>query len=245
MLKRNARRSKFQRYKSYFLGQNATNYADSYSTNSANFKLHEIERGVVLRILENYFSKRKIVHIDFACGFGLWLSALEGSSIQCFGIDASPDMLNLVPQKLDAQLFLGDRQLLAVPLNDYPRVITAFRFILNCNDEDLEDFGAVITKYLRPNKEDLVICNIHGNSPSLRSMWMRFNRSPEKSISKKQFQVICRKLGLQILCVHGTQLFPSGALVRFPKLLIVERLFAVMPCNKFATNRIYTLKRME
>ena len=245
MLKRIVGRSKFRRYKSYFLGQNATNYVDSYSTNSANFKLHEIERGVVLKILENYFSKRKIVHIDFACGFGLWLSALEGSSIQRIGIDASPDMLNLVPQKIDAQLFLGDRQLLAIPLNNHPRVITAFRFILNCNDEDLEDFGAVIAKYLRPDKEDLVICNIHGNSPSLRSMWMRINRSSEKSISKKQFQIICRKLGLQILSVHETQLFPTGALVRFPKLLTVERFFAIIPYKRFAINRIYTLKSMK
>ena len=188
--------------------------AGSYASSIWNW-----QRPVVEKTLADFRqqSSRPIRLLDFACGTGRVISALENQVDTAVGIDISENMVAVARGKCRAaQLRVGD--ILAQPelLGKNYDVITAFRFLLNVEPE----LRAKILRRLRevvsePN--GLLIVNVHGNSRSLRHpaiIWRRWREGSQKSgamlneMSPTETKQLLRASGFEIVRQFGFGILP-------------------------------------
>ncbi len=146
--------------------------AGSYATG-----IWQMQRPVVEQILKNFRSARPgpVRLLDFACGTGRVLAALEPLVDAATGIDISENMVAVARTRCrKSQLLVGD--VLASPerLQKEYDLISCFRFLLNAEPELRGKILCRLREQLRP-PDGLLLVNVHGNACSLRqpAIWWR------------------------------------------------------------------------
>lgn len=119
--------------------------------------------------------------LDFACGTGRVLSALEPLVDQADGVDISASMVAVAQRKCaKSRLLVGD--ILAQPelLSGRYDIISCFRFLLNVEPELRRRVLVKLRRLLREPDGRLLV-NVHGNARSLRHPAIVWRRRREKT----------------------------------------------------------------
>jgi SAM-dependent methyltransferase len=152
-----------------------------------------------------------LVHLDFACGTGRVISAVESITAKSIGLDISPNMVSLAREKVRvANLRVGD--ILKSPNIvgfDYD-VITAFRFFLNAEPELRSKIMKCLASRLR-GPESRLIFNIHGNRQSMRHLGIIYSTIREEQESEMTFaqtKSLIEAAGLEIESWFGFGVCP-------------------------------------
>jgi SAM-dependent methyltransferase len=150
--------------------------AESYSSRSWRW-----QRPVLERVVKDFRTARSgpVRLLDFACGTGRVLSALEPLVDAAAGVDISENMVAVARGKCPkARLLVGD--VLAQPdllAREYD-LISCFRFLLNVEPELRGRVLRRLREVLRTPDGRLLV-NVHGNSRSLRHpaiAWRRWRQ---------------------------------------------------------------------
>ncbi|MEY4916651.1 MAG: hypothetical protein RL616_564 [Verrucomicrobiota bacterium] len=188
--------------------------AGSYST-----FIWNQQRPVVEKIIADFRRSQSapVRLLDFACGTGRVISALEPLVDTAEGIDISENMVAVARGKCrTAQLKVGD--ILSQPelLHSKFDIITSFRFLLNVEPE----LRLRVLKKLRGvlrEPDGLLVVNVHGNSRSLRHpaiVWRRWRERSNKSgamlneMSPGETRDLLRESGFQIVRQFGFGMLP-------------------------------------
>lgn len=167
----------------------------------------------LIRIFQDMAQKLgRLKYLDFACGTGRIISALEYLATESVGLDLSPQMLNLARPKVSrSTLTCGD--ILADPDvvdHDYD-VITAFRFFLNTEPRMRALIMQALGAHLA-NHDSRLIFNIHGNRWSWMSIQALYRRIKGESLVHTMSYAEVRRLvedaGLEIDTWYGFGLWP-------------------------------------
>lgn len=149
--------------------------ADSYATG-----IWQMQRPVVERMVKNFRSARPgpVRLLDFACGTGRVLSAVEPLVDSADGVDISENMVAVARTRCrQSRLLVGD--VLASPELLQPEydLISCFRFLLNVEPALREKILRRLREKLRTPDGRLLV-NVHGNAHSLRhpAIWWRRRR---------------------------------------------------------------------
>ncbi|WP_322806321.1 class I SAM-dependent methyltransferase [Thermanaerothrix sp.] len=239
-----------QNYSSRFQNREAAYHYESLYTKKGTFDalIWAIELEALHSLLLTYAEPtHEKNYLDFACGTGRIISALEHLFEQSYGVDISPHMVEIAKTKVtNAKILVGnlieDPDLLRGPFD----IITCFRFFLNA-DEILRQRALLALKQ-RMHKNSLLFLNNHGSSPSLRSITIRMKKNSGKDINeirRKHFEHLIRLLGFRIIDRIGLAVLTP----RLSKILggqfssFLETVFYRSSISKFiGSNQIYVLK---
>lgn len=232
---------KFKNYREVFKGEGAKSYSNLYGVNSTEDQLSKIEKKLCLEMVTGVKPIDTFAHLDFACGTGRILGYFEKMSSTQIGFDISPDMLEIAKTSSKAQLFLPNEYFKAFELlkaNDVV-VITAFRFILNSEQRDLEDFILFCKKILDSHKHAYLMINNHGSKYSFRSLTIGVLLRRGNTMSEKKFMEKLAPLNFTIINKADMQLLPTGIIDRVPWLFRLEKKIAKRENFNFGINKIY------
>ena len=184
-----------------------------YGSQSYDSFIWSLQINQLLKLFDNLRStKKELVHLDFACGTGRVLSAVEAMTARSVGLDVSANMLSIARQKVrKATLVEGD--ILKEPDivgHDYD-VITVFRFFLNAEPELRKQMIDVLASRLRDHTSRLIF-NIHGNSQSLRHLalaWHAIRGQHYAEMSHREVRTLVDQAGLQIEARYGFGISPA------------------------------------
>ena len=213
--------------------------ADEYATDSYASRIWQLERPVLERILEKFrqMNSGPLRLLDFACGTGRVLAALEPLVDEAEGIDISENMVAVAQTKCrKARLQVGD--ILARPelLQKNYDVISSFRFLLNVEPEMRRRVLCQLRTVLR-EPGGLLLVNVHGNSRSLRHpaiLWRRWRERTEQKntmlneMSPAEARQLLTACGFEIVHQFGFGVLPP-TLYRTPLrrvVFAVDKLFA-------------------
>ncbi len=181
---------------------------------------HALE--AIVRICREKRGVRKVSLLDFACGTGRIISALENTVEEAVGVDVAEPMLSLAWRKVKRATLIRanllEENCLAGRSFD---LITAFRFFANAEPPLRFRALQVLSALLKP--DGLLVFNNHHNQGSLyflaRAFVTRLHRtSCETLLTFAECQRMIESVGLQIVHV-----FPVGVLhvpkMRLPWLL--------------------------
>jgi SAM-dependent methyltransferase len=168
----------------------------------------------------------KLRLLDFACGTGRIVIALEDLAAESLGVDISPQMLSEARAKaLHTQFRAGD--ILEQPhLAPGPyELITAIRFFLNTEDE-MRSRVMVALRGLLAGPESRLVFNIHMNSVHFipNAIYKRLHGWPPfRTMSYWQARRLAREAGLEVVELHGFGFVPQrlhrGPLARLARWL--------------------------
>jgi len=194
-----------------------------YAPGSYSNWIWELQRPYVQREVEAVRQQRSRIRLlDFACGTGRVLSFVENLAEESIGIDISAEMLRLAAAKCRKSTLIEGNLAENLSLVTGPfDVITMFRFILNAGPE----LSVAILRILHPMllaSHGRLICNVHGNSRSLRRFALAAHRSSQASqsaqpgesppmleqMSPRQIEDLFRQTGYRIISAYGFGLFP-------------------------------------
>jgi SAM-dependent methyltransferase len=177
-----------------------------------------LQRVYLMQVMDRYFGGTRPRYLDFACGSGRVIAALEGGrTVSASGIDVSPSMLALARAKLHwSRLATGDATVDPSLLDAPYDLITAFRFFLNADD----GLRARALEVLRGALADdgLLVLNVHGNTTSLRglSLLVRpFRRNlppgpPPRQLSPLAMRRLLRRHGFEVVETRGFGVLTQG-----------------------------------
>jgi SAM-dependent methyltransferase len=188
--------------------------ADSYAS-----CIWKWQRPVLEQIIADFRQKHSgpVRLLDFACGTGRVLSALEDHVDAAEGIDISESMVAVARGKCRrARLQVGD--ILSQPevLTGKYDLITAFRFLLNVEPE----LRATCLRRLRAavsEPKGLFLVNVHGNSRSLRHpaiLWRRWRERARPTgamlneMSPGVTRQLLRRCGFEVVRQFGFGIVP-------------------------------------
>ena len=167
-------------YASRFQPQAAVEFyeAGEYAPNSYASHIWQMQRPALTGILKNLRTAHSgpLRLLDFACGTGRVLSALEPLVDSADGVDISENMVAVARTRCrQSRLLVGD--VLASPKLLQPEydLISCFRFLLNVEPELREKVLCRLRQVLRAPDGRLLV-NVHGNAHSLRHpaiLWRR------------------------------------------------------------------------
>ncbi len=150
--------------------------------------------------------------LDFACGTGRIVSALEELAGESLGVDISPDMLAAAEAKAPRTQFRAGDILAEPDLAPGPYdLITAVRFFLNTEDEMRGRVMLALRRRLAGSKSRLVF-NIHMNYVHFipNYVYRRLHGWPPlRTMSYWQARRLAREAGLEIVASHGFGLVPE------------------------------------
>jgi SAM-dependent methyltransferase len=213
--------------------------------------LGRLEHSYLCAVLDQNFRARRPRYLDFACGSGRILAALERRCHEPTGIDISPAMLDIARAKLhSSRLVLGDitcdPSLLSGPYD----LITAFRFFLNAQDDLRSESLRVLHNLL--TDDGVLVVNIHGNTPSLRSLSVlsrRFRQLPSETplhqLSFWRMRRLVADHGFEVVDSRGYGFLTSGwhRLLTPSASLALEPLGRVWPLKYLAVHLLYTCRK--
>ena len=219
--------------------ETAERYEDVvYGEKSHDHFIWAFQKKRVLSIFEDLNRTHdRTVHLDFACGTGRIISAVETMTTKSTGLDISENMLAIAKKKVKkAELVVGD--ILEDPHIvgfDYDS-ITAFRFFLNTEPELRKKIMVSLASRLSGYKSRLIF-NIQGNSHSLRHLSIAYRSSKGERHNEMSYGEVCRlaeAAGLEIESWYGYGICPPllhrtmlGPFARF-----VDRISAKLPFLK-------------
>jgi SAM-dependent methyltransferase len=194
-----------------------------YAPGSYSNWIWELQRPYVQREIAALREDRSGIRLlDFACGTGRVLSLVENLADESIGIDISAEMLRLAAAKCRKSTLIEGNLAENPSLVDGPfDVVTMFRFILNAGPE----LSSTILRILHPlllAGRGRLICNVHGNSCSLRRFALAAHRSGHSSrstqpgepppmleqMSPRQIKDLFRQTGYRVISTYGFGLFP-------------------------------------
>jgi SAM-dependent methyltransferase len=194
-----------------------------YAPGSYSSWIWELQRPYVQREIEAVRRQRSRIRLlDFACGTGRVLSFVENLADESIGLDISAEMLSLAAAKCRKSTLIAGNlaenlSLIAGPFD----VVTMFRFILNAGPELSSTILRILHPLLLAGRGHL-ICNVHGNSRSLRRFALAAHRSRRSSrsrqpgepppmleqMSPRQIKNLFQQTGYRIVFAYGFGLFP-------------------------------------
>jgi SAM-dependent methyltransferase/aminoglycoside phosphotransferase len=198
-----------------------------------------------------------IKHLDFACGTGRIISAVEHISQQSTGIDISPEMISIAQTKvkkakLEHGNILNEQNIVDF---DYD-VITAFRFFLNTEPEMRTLVMKSLSGRLRGHSSRLIF-NMHGNEnrPNLSVLLRKILRRKKETtqwawvrqnyMTYREVRQFVKEAGLEIESWYGFGLCPivwhRGVLKPVAK--IIDRIAIRIPFLKaLSENLLFVCK---
>jgi SAM-dependent methyltransferase len=166
----------------------------------------------------------RIRHLDFACGTGRVLVALERLCDDSVGIDVSEEMLAVARRRVSsARLLCRDITAPGSDVEDTYEFITAFRFLLNASPVlRIRGLRALAARLSGP--ESVLIVNVHGSLRSykallapFRSLKARFTGiRTERLLTPGSVRSLIEQAGLEVVHVHGMGILPGALLDRLP-----------------------------
>ena len=210
----------------------------------------ELERELLLDIVERWFPGRRPSYLDFACGTGRIIGLLEDRVGNSVGVDTSPAMLERAQQKLSrSRLVCGDVTTDPSLLGRPYELITAFRFFLNAGEALRGGVLAALHGVL--SDDGILVFNIHSNRWSLRmpSVLVRRHVMGQHWIRQLSYREVRRVLaanGFAIVELHGCnfltskgyRLLPGGIARRIERLLGAAR-----PLRFLAVDLIFVCRK--
>lgn len=190
-------------------------YYDEYVYGQDTFDSYvwTLQQPYLIRIFQALARKQgRLMYLNFACGTGRIIAALEHLATASVGLDLSPHMLALARSKVaHSTLTCGD--ILADPGvvdRDYD-VITAFRFFLNTEPEMRRLIMHALAARLA-SRDSRLIFNVHGNRWSWMSVQALYRRlKGEKLVHTMSYAGVRRLVedaGLEIDTWYGFGLWP-------------------------------------
>lgn len=155
-------------------------------------------------------STDEFTHLDFACGTGRILAAVEDLTTESTGIDISEEMLTAARSKV-ARAILRSGNIVAEPeiVGGPFDVITAFRFFLNAEPDLRDDAMVTLAGGLR-DQNSRIIFNVHGSRRSLRRFAVRGRRGPfMNEMSPSEISLMVERAGLEVMSVFGFGVTPA------------------------------------
>lgn len=199
--------------KRFSCSENANYYDNIYARESYDSFIWPLQLPYVIRVMENVRREvgGEINYLDFACGTGRIISAVEDKADHAMGLDVSAEMIAIARKKTKRAKFimgnLVDRPNL---LDKQFEVITAFRFFLNV-EKPIRYVVLQRLAALLQGKEGRLIFNIHGNSRSIRH-WSVLGRklfgTIENELSFRETVHLIDSAGLVLESWHGFGLLP-------------------------------------
>jgi SAM-dependent methyltransferase len=185
-----------------------------YGRGSHDAWVWELERGYLLELVDRHQPGRPR-YLDFACGSGRVLALLEGRAAEATGVDISAEMVALARPKLTAsRLMVGDPTADPTLAPGPYDLVTAFRFLLNA-DDDLR--GRALDAIHRALADDgLLVLNLHGNATSLRGLSLAARRlrprpgPPPRQLSWRRLRRLLDDHGFQAVEVLGYGFLTAG-----------------------------------
>jgi SAM-dependent methyltransferase len=226
-----------------------------YGPKSCDSWVWRLERAYLVQLLDRRLPAIRPRYLDFACGSGRVIAALEGGRMaESTGIDVSSSMLQLARDKLRwSRLVNGDATEDPSLLPGSYDLITAFRFFLNAE----ERLRARALTLLHGALEDdgLLVLNVHGNATSLRAVNLlvrRFRGSRTDGPKPRQLSFLAmRRLlhrhGFEVIEVHGFGVLTE----RWHRLLgpsvhaRLQRLLALGPARYLAVDLVLVCMKRE
>lgn len=188
--------------------------AGSYST-----QVWRWQQPVLERLIGDFRRSRSapVRLLDFACGTGRVLAAVESLVDSAEGVDLSESMAALARAKCrQAQIKVGDILSQADLLRDHYDLITAFRFLLNVEPEVRRGVLGKLRRVLH-EPDGLLVVNVHGNSCSLRHPAIRWRRWRERAhptgglfneMSPAESKTLLHDCGFQVVHQFGFGMLP-------------------------------------
>jgi SAM-dependent methyltransferase len=232
---------KFKNYRELFKGEGAKSYSVLYEVNSTEDQLSKIENKLCLEMLTGAKPIQSFTHLDFACGTGRILGYFEKLSSKQIGLDISPDMLEIAKASSKAQLLLPDEYFKAFELLEAGDVviISAFRFVLNSEQRDLDDFISFCKKILDTHENAYLMINNHGSKFSFRSLTLGVLLRRGNIMSEKKFKEKLIPLNFEVINKKDMQLLPTGIIDKMPWLFRLEKKIVEQKSFNFGINKIY------
>ena len=250
--------NKNEDYRDYYQSKESANEYDevSYKEGSYGSVLWEIEREILIQHLESLRKTNNTIrYLDFACGTGRVVSALEDHVDESFGIDISPSMLDRAAQKTKrTTLTQGDITQDEKIINGKYDYITTFRFVLNANPELREEALEILSKKLKSSDSWLVF-NMHTNkySYAFASYLWYWLLGQSKDQDTKRYMTIndcknlAKKANLEIIKIKGLGFLSMKIFGLFPYSLgrRIENKLSKMPLiNLLGTDLIFFCKKI-
>jgi ubiquinone/menaquinone biosynthesis C-methylase UbiE len=211
-------------------------YDNTYRTDSWHRYLWSREQYVLAAILKDYFPQKPVNLLDFACGTGRIVAALEDNVHSSTGVDVSDEMLEVARAKLRVTE-LHKANLLEDNIFPGRRfdMITAFRFFVNAEPELRRGALRALEPLLAP--DGILVFNNHQNAdaPSIQllQVYAAARRLPlANTMTMKQCRELLAGVGLEIDRVYGV-----GTL-HIPRINLPHRLYSV--ADRFATARLFS-----
>ena len=244
---------KNQDYRDYYQSkESATEYDEvAYKEGTYGSIIWKLEKEILEAFLISLRKKSdKIRYLDFACGTGRIISAVEKFVDESFGIDINQSMLDRAADKLkNTTLIQGD-----ITKNDkiieYKfDLISTFRFVLNANPELRESALKILSNNLNSDKSWLVF-NMHTNKYSYAYMsylWYSiFGQSPDNDIRRYMTRNECIRIannaGLKVVKIRGLGFLSGKLYSMLPSSLALglERTLLKIPIfNQLGTDLIF------
>ena len=207
------------RYADRFQPQEAVAAYDTaeYGAESYSSAIWQLQRPVLEQVVKEFRAAQTgpVRLLDFACGTGRVLSALEPLVDAADGVDISENMVAVARGKCTkARLLVGD--VLARPelLQVNYDLISCFRFVLNAEPELRGRVLRRLRQSLR-SPDGLLLVNVHGNSRSLRHpaiLWRRWRGGKKDAMLNEMSPAETRRLlaesGFEIVRQFGFGLLP-------------------------------------
>jgi SAM-dependent methyltransferase len=198
--------------------------------------------------------KKSIKYLDFACGTGRILGFLEDKVDTSFGVDVSPEMLEVARQKSGkATLILGDLTQQTLFDQGSFDLVTAFRFFLNAEPTLKEDALRAIHQALRD--DGYLIFNIHMNKGCLleRILWAygRIRRTRNENfaaLSIRDIQSLAAGANFEIIALHHYGVLPiyyENQRFLIKLIDLTERLFARISVFRFWSRYVIYICRKK
>ena len=183
-----------------------------YRPGSYDAHIWSIQRPMVEGIARRMGRSGRLRALDFACGTGRILEAVEPFAAYSCGMDTSREMLDAAAQRCTrSDLVLGDVLANNGAFVEPFDLITAFRFFLNTEAEMRLPVMSTLSGLLSGGESRLVF-NVHGHRPSalvFTSMYRRMRGwPPVTSMSTRQIRALVADAGLEIVEWRGYGLLP-------------------------------------
>ncbi len=202
-----------------------------YSPNSYSAKIWSLQKPVVLSLIEDFASARTGSRLlDFACGTGRILSAVEPLVSESVGLDISPSMIKIAASKCKrSELIVGD--ILQTPdlVDDQFDIVTCFRFLLNAESQTRIE----VLKILRSKlvlRNGILVANVHGNSWSTRHIALLYKKWAKGEIhnemSPPEITRMFHAAGFKVVRCYGFGITPP-TLYRTPLALPAFKLDSI------------------
>lgn len=197
----------------HFVEGVAEEYEAVYSPASYDSAMWRMQRPFVRSSLRRVLSRSGgLKYLDFACGTGRIISAVQDITTEALGVDISPLMLARAARRVASSSLrcgdiLGDSTLAD---HDYD-AITAFRFFLNTDPHMRLPVLRNLARRLRGRGSRLIF-NVHGNGRSVLALTDRYRRvrgwPPLKTLSHSRVAEMIAAAGLEIETMRGYGLVP-------------------------------------